>query len=497
MKTLKCILLSFLLSLFVPFVSHAYSGTLTSYGIDFGEFNLAPGLPSSVDPGAGYMTQFFSDTPTYWLESQGFDFMGRSASDVVETFAPDTFDDTMEWSHQNTVNADKWLNTNVWDSNGNQVSPANVALAVGNNDYLTAQFLYDKTNGNILNIGDTYATSISTVQAQPTNKFIDTVLEILDHFGPTSNKPLAVYDVNNTALDVVNSLYGLPNAVYNINTTYNIGYYCLDVSNPRYTYTEYASYGGMTIFYNEGAPVVWWNYGPHVGGWDGIRPQSGYFVKYGHDYTLRFPQDGAGLFPDVQQNVFAPDVWPENTPAKAQHAYFVPATAFTPANNVAMDKIHAHPIEATTTINNTYDNSVANTYENCFCTTTYNTYDYSPTYEYVTEMYNYWTEPKDDEIVDTLDPTLITGDVPILSNLKNRFPFSIPWDINKMLSSLQSDRQAPVIDSTIVFPVINYEWHVVLDLSYFNSSAALFRKLFLILFIVGLAVFSYSHHFGS
>lgn len=98
---------------------------------------------------------------------------------------------------------------------------------------------------------------------------------------------------------------------------------------------------------------------------------------------------------------------------------------------------------------------------------------------------------------DTIDATLITDNIPIISGLENKFPFSIPWDIYNLVNGLSVTREIPAINYTVEIPIINYDWEIDLDLSMYDESAELFRKLFLILFIIGLAVFSYQHFFGS
>lgn len=93
--------------------------------------------------------------------------------------------------------------------------------------------------------------------------------------------------------------------------------------------------------------------------------------------------------------------------------------------------------------------------------------------------------------------TLPDTTLPILQNLEKRFPFSIPFDVYNLLKGLSAEPVTPVIEGDIVFPVINYTYHVNLDLSPFDNTAALFRRLFLISFIIGLAWFSFDHFFGS
>lgn len=98
---------------------------------------------------------------------------------------------------------------------------------------------------------------------------------------------------------------------------------------------------------------------------------------------------------------------------------------------------------------------------------------------------------------DTIDPVLITNNIPIISDLQNKFPFSIPWDIANLLKGLEAQRTTPYIDTNVTIPGVDYTWHIQYDLSDFDDTAELFRTLFLIAFIIGLAYFSYDHFFGS
>lgn len=148
-------------------------------------------------------------------------------------------------------------------------------------------------------------------------------------------------------------------------------------------------------------------------------------------------------------------------------------------------------------INHNYDNRQDTNYYNYPVTNNVTYPDYSETTNnYYETIYNYYTMPKVEEELEA-DPELIGNNIPILSNLQNRFPFSIPWDIARIFDSLSVEREAPVIDAEIYFPIIDYTWNCSIDLSMFEDVAEIVRKCILILFIVGLAVFSYSHHFGS
>ena len=87
--------------------------------------------------------------------------------------------------------------------------------------------------------------------------------------------------------------------------------------------------------------------------------------------------------------------------------------------------------------------------------------------------------------------------LPFIDNLKNRFPFSIPFDIYDLVSGLSVQREAPSFEWDIYLPIINYHWVVDFDLSSWNNQASIFRTCFLILFIISLAMWSYNHFFGS
>ena len=69
-------------------------------------------------------------------------------------------------------------------------------------------------------------------------------------------------------------------------------------------------------------------------------------------------------------------------------------------------------------------------------------------------------------------------------NLKDKFPFCIPFDIYDLVSGLVAEREAPVITC----PVDVSGNTVTVDLSEYDSVAELLRLLELILFIIGLAV---------
>ena len=87
--------------------------------------------------------------------------------------------------------------------------------------------------------------------------------------------------------------------------------------------------------------------------------------------------------------------------------------------------------------------------------------------------------------------------IPFLEGLFTRYPFSIPWDIYRFFQGFVVSPEPPAwdFDWDITVGERTYSHHFEGDLSDFNGLAQLFRKLFIIGFILYLAVFSYKRHF--
>lgn len=93
------------------------------------------------------------------------------------------------------------------------------------------------------------------------------------------------------------------------------------------------------------------------------------------------------------------------------------------------------------------------------------------------------------DIVNPSDPTEPEDVGPIgdyALDLTEFFPFCIPYDIKEFLSLLSAAPEAPVFEWDIVVKSWDWGFHVTVDLSPWNDVAALFRKLELLAFIVGL-----------
>ena len=163
--------------------------------------------------------------------------------------------------------------------------------------------------------------------------------------------------------------------------------------------------------------------------------------------------------------------------------------------------ITENPPSYHTTVNNNYNyiNPVTPNNYPVNNTVTYPDYSTHTTNNnnYVEYIYNYYTTPNTGENVGNITDPILPENIPILSNLEYRFPFSIPFDMYKLLKGLNVPRETPIIDATIIIPRVNYEWNIYYDMAPFDDIARLFRILFLISYIIGLAYFSYDHFFGS
>lgn len=87
--------------------------------------------------------------------------------------------------------------------------------------------------------------------------------------------------------------------------------------------------------------------------------------------------------------------------------------------------------------------------------------------------------------------------IPFVENIMNRYPFSIPWDIQKFVQRLRATPTPPAwnFDWKITVGATTYIKHFEGDLSDFNGLAELLRNLELIGFIIALCIFSYNKHF--
>lgn len=84
------------------------------------------------------------------------------------------------------------------------------------------------------------------------------------------------------------------------------------------------------------------------------------------------------------------------------------------------------------------------------------------------------------------DSYVINGAPSYTFQVRDFFPFCIPFDVYDMCSCLAADPVAPSFDW--VFPVLGHDYEISIDLSVFNSVAAIVRTMETLAFAVGLAM---------
>lgn len=90
----------------------------------------------------------------------------------------------------------------------------------------------------------------------------------------------------------------------------------------------------------------------------------------------------------------------------------------------------------------------------------------------------------DQGIGEDIVPVVPSGDYTL--DLKDFFPFCIPFDIYDFFSILAAEPEAPQFEWDMEIPMLNYTHHWEIDLSEFDEVAQIVRGLFCLLFIVGL-----------
>lgn len=112
--------------------------------------------------------------------------------------------------------------------------------------------------------------------------------------------------------------------------------------------------------------------------------------------------------------------------------------------------------------------------------------EYKNQIEYDDDLGGDETTPSTEPSEDPTEPEDVgpIGDYAL--DLTEFFPFCIPYDIKEFLSLLSAAPEAPVFEWDIVVKSWDWGFHVTVDLSPWNDVAALFRKLELLAFIVGL-----------
>lgn len=462
----------------------------------------ASGLPSVINPQQLSTVETFSNSlPTYYFESNGIDLTDSTFETALYNFDGTQYPNDYTWSVKPFSEMLWRPSTNLYDSQGNLIDPEQVALATGGNRLSNTYFLYDTVSGEILNYGDSFATSVSSVNASATSTFWQKANEILSVFGPSSPNPKgAIFNQSNYNQEQIEEIINYSTASWSYGTflsngaTYSYGFFTPSVDQPG-TMVAKKDWRGFVIYYfNDGAAYDWYcTEGNSTLNRSGMGVGTGTFNYNGYTYSYVFPKN---QFYDTSRLTTNGRGTVGSKPNYAV-SYYTPSETYDTVETVNMTKFLENPVAKSTIQNPNFDRNASLSYENFPLYTSTAAPSYSPTYDYYYDYYITEYTPSIGDDIDTLNPDEITDGIPILNNLSKRFPFSIPWDIYSIVSGLSAERETPYIDTVLTIPVINYDWHIQYDLSAFDDVASLFRTLFLISFVIGLAYFSYDHFFGS
>lgn len=402
-----------------------------------------------------------------------------------------------------------WLTSTLWRSDGSSVLPQDAYMALVETDAGTATAIYAKDNAEMLLIGDTWGSAESTL--------ISGVLSSNQTHRFPLTEPVLTQRISNNGVFTSPTL---TNEVKEEFESYAFSGYMRSTSqgficfipngctvntrilpiNGQYTYKAKQTYFDKVYFdYVTNAPseIIFNN--PNNSQYATSVARTTTYAGKTFSYVPRWSGSFNVLYSGGEVYFHAPTNAEYNALSNEQVVYTEPCTD----NSNVTNEYYSYTLYNNTYptyryfINNNYDYNEPTSPENYPRNSTVTTADYSPTYNYYNEYITYQDTPQIGGNIGTLDPNEITNGLPILNNLSKRFPFSIPWDIYNILSSLSAERETPYINTDVTIPAINYVWHIEYDLSDFDEIASLFRKLFLISFIVGLAWFSYDHFFGE
>ncbi len=97
---------------------------------------------------------------------------------------------------------------------------------------------------------------------------------------------------------------------------------------------------------------------------------------------------------------------------------------------------------------------------------------------------------EDNPALDTSIEDTITQTKPFFGGLsgelKNKFPFSIPWDLIAVFTLFQAEPETPRIEVPFVIESLGIEESIVIDLSGYGLLSRISRSLMVVLFVLGL-----------
>lgn len=468
---------------------------------------MPPAFPSSgADTAVSTMTQLMLKEA---INSLGIDMPENDYKNAWRIMTGQEYNDSFSFTYLPANNLPFSEGISLYDASGNIVNPSDCTIAWGNNGQgMYTSFIYENSTGNICNIGTSFNSSESTLDGHLNPEYWGQCRDLV--YPMRQAEQTAIYKPADLSPELKTYVESQPFSLYALSRDHT---FCVVVPNAcssdctvMYANGTYSmNYSGNdarampTIVANDESCVYW------LGSSNLQGFSTGTYYYYNHVFTKRSwihnsqnpLWNGGTLYYHIPtQQEFYNVVNGIGTELEQKVIFANIIEPFSVSDTMNYDRLRNQQITKNITVNNDYDYSKPMTVNNYPVTVVYPTPDVAPVYNTYETIYNYYTSPKiDDEL--TADPELIDNDIPILSNLQNRFPFSIPWDIARIFDSLSVERQAPVIDAEITFPIINYTWNCSIDLSMFEPVAEIVRRCILILFIVGLAVYSYSHHFGS
>ena len=279
---------------------------------------------------------------------------------------------------------------------------------------------------------------------------------------PASDYPQYIYRYNDSKLRLITVYTSSPLKINTYGTDSYIGY-ANDCNELYYDYLEDSS-------------IAEWRGPGKSSGYGGIHISKIIWISEDASNS-----DGSitmeGMEPTSRPTIFVePDIYVGDIPQKIQDGEDDP------------EKLNLPPIDPSRIFTN--ENAQLDDY-----TRIVNDFkDGKLTYDEFVEQYQHKSTSTDpstpsEPVVDPSDPTEPEDVGPIgdyALDLTEFFPFCIPYDIKEFLSLLSAAPEAPVFEWDIVVKSWDWGFHVTVDLSPWNDVAALFRKLELLAFIVGL-----------
>lgn len=459
--------------------------------------NLPPVISSSS---FNTITSFASLMPDVYLNSSG---IAPIQDSFIETYNNAT-SSSLSFNYDFTYKPFTQINWQpafpLWDSQGNEVPLANAGLCTGTGQAGSVYFLYDTTTGEILKLGESFGTSISTLNYVADTRFKANLLTITDNFGPTNSaNPLAIFDDTTATAQQIATYESLPYSSYTYWDSGNY-YFCPNGNLPGTLISVNTSSSQQQFYANDdGKDLI--NYKWEYGSRSFWIP--GTYVIDGYTYTYK--AFGGTSF-GVNRNNCKMYNYNSNDLVADDATYYNPCSTETLPDTINYDKYIAMPISKSSSVNPNYNpNNTPSINNNPINVNIIYPSNPSPDYNYIKDYHDSTDTPQSNPNENPtitnpypdIDDSEIGDSIPIVQGLQNKFPFSIPWDIYNIIKGFEVERETPVLEWEIYLPVIDYTWEVNIDMTMYNETAELFRTLFLLLFIVGLALFSYKHFFGQ